>query len=638
MLDKKWLLTNGLGGFCLDTLPGAHDVSRHLFYLPLKPPIHTQAILHRLHDAVSWQGNWEPICYSRPGEKLWEIKLDLKDGLPVYTCANPFFSIEKILFMIPGHNALFISYKLSQTSHEIAIRLRPSLYLPDGPEAFKDWRQVQESNEMGTVFHLSDNGGKKLFFQSDGAMEIIESRNWIYEENQESPTLYCPYAYTTFLQSNQPVTFRIGLDYDASFSGETLLKGEIDRREMIRLFAAKKTGNDLISSLAVSATNFVVEVATQKKRKNRVLVTHFPDPEIKISEILKSILGLYLCTGNTALSRNILQGLRQNAVNGVLQQVTDASENGFGAEDGLWYCNAVFTHWLVEKDDNFLADEYPFLLSILNAYLQNSVLGCHFDERDGLLIMDKCAHNLNNNGTIRWKTAQQSGKHVEIQALFYNALCIVLDIASRFNKKDGMRKLEDMHTSFRKNFLNLFWLSDQGHLAEYVNGNHIDKRFGASQLLALALPFSALTAKKAKSILDHAKNKLCTPFGVRTLDKSHPAYLGQKFNPQQHAELFENQGHLSLWATKLFVVASLKTGDKSENLIHLFTNLFEEAIKNGDSYFAEKRSGDHPYEPVDEGASITASASLMEVLYALRIDDQLKFDLSGGEKSEESES
>lgn len=164
-------------------------------------------------------------------------------------------------------------------------------------------------------------------------------------------------------------------------------------------------------------------------------------------------------------------------------------------------------------------------------------------------------------------------------------------------------------------------MNEQEYLADFIHNESVDNRFGSAQLLALALPFSALTEKKSRGILEQAKIKLVTTCGVRTLDKSHPAYEGQHLPEKTFEDYYENQGNISIWATKLFVISALKNGEKSNDIIHLFQDLFNETVKNGDRYFSENRAGDPPHNTIDNCASAVALASLIEMVYALRADE-----------------
>ncbi len=621
MSEKKWLVTNGIGGFCLDVQPQSTSQDCHLFYLPVKPPLQIRAMIHRLHDQVHWQGNWVSVGYTEPDKNLWKTEYNTIEGLPVFKFFNPFFSVEKMLYMLPGKNSLFLRYLLSESSHEVAVRFCPSIPLKNGAETFSDWRLARKYTTSGAAFNLDEQGDAWLYFHSEEAVEILETNCWQQKKDSHAPLYYQPFAFEILLQAGQPVTFEIGLTAAPAAGAESKLEQEIARRLKIRELAAKKSGSELIASHAVSAAAYLVDVPTKKTRSHLALVSSFPQPKIKICDMLKCTLGLLLCPGNIEKSRQILRSVRSNAENGVIQSLTNPLQNGVAVEAGLWYCNAVFTHWLVEKNDQFLIAEYPFLLSIFNAYARGAIKGCYIDENDSLLVIDTSVKSEKGNGFVRWNIAARGEKRVEIQALFYNALCIVLDIASRLGKKDGIVKLEAMHAKFHKHFLKKFWLNDRGYLADSIENSMIDNSFRSAQLQALALPFSPLSQKKNQVLLNLAKKKLCTSYGVLTLEKMHPAFMGEKFTGEGDFFLFNDQGNISLWATKLYILAALKNGEKSKDLISLFDDLFKLTVASGHLFFAPYRSGNLPHEVFGAGISALATASLMEMIYALHADN-----------------
>ena len=493
MSEKKWLVTNGIGGHCLDDQLQELNSEKHLLYLPVKFPLQTRAMIHHLHDQVRWQGNWVNIGEMIPGDDLWKYELAIIAGLPQFKFFNPFFAVEKLIFMLPGRNTLFIRYLLRDSTKAVSIRLCPSIPLEKGADSFTDWRRSRKYTKTGTAFSLEEQGDQWLYFHHEKAVQTQNTSCWLCPASDQKVDCYQPFSYEVLLKPDEPVTFSIGLEKAGNFDSEALLEQELIRRHKIRDRAAKRSGSELIASYAISATDFLVDVPTKRTRSHVALVDVYPNPEVKICSMLKCTLGLLLCLGNVEKSRQILNNIRSNAENGVLQSLTNPLQNGIAVEAGLWYINGVFTHFLVEKKQGFLAAEYPFLLSIFNAYSQGAIKGCFIDEVDGLMVVDRNTSPQNDNGMARWRIAARGEKRVEIQALFYNALCILLDIASRLEKKDGVAKLEAMHAKFHKQFLKLFWLDEDGYFVDTIENGLADKSFRSAQLLTLALPFTPLT-------------------------------------------------------------------------------------------------------------------------------------------------
>jgi len=128
------------------------------------------------------------------------------------------------------------------------------------------------------------------------------------------------------------------------------------------------------------------------------------------------------------------------------------------------------------------------------------------------------------------------GCPVEIQALWYNAL----QIYSFFSKELSLPLAEDLEKSIpsiiskiKTNFSFRF-LNDKGYLNDVVNGEEVDDDLRPNQIYVLSLPFSLLQPAVEKRIFKRVQEELYTPFGLRTLERSHPdfkpIYKGDQWN------------------------------------------------------------------------------------------------------------
>jgi predicted glycogen debranching enzyme len=77
-----------------------------------------------------------------------------------------------------------------------------------------------------------------------------------------------------------------------------------------------------------------------------------------------------------------------------------------------------------------------------------------------------------------WVVTPRRGKPFEIQALWYNALCIMEDLASRFGDEAARKRYRHMAAValWSWSFNRLFWNEKLGCLYDVINGGPPDPR------------------------------------------------------------------------------------------------------------------------------------------------------------------
>ncbi|MCF8109498.1 MAG: amylo-alpha-1,6-glucosidase [Desulfohalobiaceae bacterium] len=122
---------------------------------------------------------------------------------------------------------------------------------------------------------------------------------------------------------------------------------------------------------------------------------------------------------------------------------------------------------------------------------------------------------------------------VEINALWYNALAILLCLYTSVGQKASAQRFAQRAERMRYRFQKFFWYKEGGYLYDCVNGDMRDAGIRPNQIFALSLPFPLLEGQQAKMVLETITKKLRTPFGLRSLapDDPHyrPVYQGNGF-------------------------------------------------------------------------------------------------------------
>ena len=108
-----------------------------------------------------------------------------------------------------------------------------------------------------------------------------------------------------------------------------------------------------------------------------------------------------------------------------------------------------------------------------------------------------------------WVVTPRSGKPVEIQALWYNALRIMEDLAARFG--DTLRtRYSSAGRPRRATFNRLFWNDVAGCLYDVVNGGPPRRSIRPNQIFAVSLP-SCFRRERARAVVEIVDSELLTP-------------------------------------------------------------------------------------------------------------------------------
>ncbi len=207
----------------------------------------------------------------------------------------------------------------------------------------------------------------------------------------------------------------------------------------------------------------------------------------------------------------------------------------------------------------------------------------------------------------------RTGKAVEINALWYNALCIMADLAPAAGASPD--RYDDLARQVRGSF-GRFWNPAAGYCYDVIDvpgGN--DAALRPNQLLAVSLPHSPLSAEQQRAVMDVCARQLLTSHGMRSLTPGDPRYCGlYQGDPQQRDSAY-HQGTVWAWLIGPFVDAVLRVaGDRAQArryLAPLLDNLSGDCIGN----LSEIYDGAAPFRP---RGCFAQAWSVAEVLRAWR--------------------
>jgi predicted glycogen debranching enzyme len=194
-----------------------------------------------------------------------------------------------------------------------------------------------------------------------------------------------------------------------------------------------------------------------------------------------------------------------------------------------------------------------------------------------------------------WVVTPRTGKPVEINALWYNALETMTAFASLLDKP--AEKYEQLARKTRTGF-GRFWNETAGHCYDVLDGpDGNDLTLRPNQLLAVALFHSPLTAAQQKAVVDTCQRALLTSHGLRSLAPNHPEFIGHYGGNQRQRDAAYHQGTVWGWLIGPFVAAHYRVYGDKEMARSFLRPLFHHMADHGLGSISEIFDGQPPFTP-----------------------------------------
>ena len=151
----------------------------------------------------------------------------------------------------------------------------------------------------------------------------------------------------------------------------------------------------------------------------------------------------------------------------------------------------------------------------------------------------------------------RTGYIVEINALWYNALCFVGELVGETGNNNLAETLQTLAEQTGKSFIDTF-LNEYGYLLDYVDGNMMDWSVRPNMIFTVAFDYSPLDARQKKGVLDVVTKELLTPKGLRSLSPKSGGYNPNYVGPQMQRDYAYHQGTAWPWLAGFYFEAYLR--------------------------------------------------------------------------------
>jgi len=528
----------------------------------------------------------------------------------IYRVGGVILKQERLL--VHYKEQFLLRFTILKASEPMKLHVRPFL-------AFRNIHQLTHANmAANTKVDFIENGIKSKLYegfpslkmQFSANVEFIHNPDWYlgveYREEQKrgydySEDLFTPGFFEVEAKEGDIIVF------SASTKEE---KTSGLKQKFTKTVSRKIPRDSFINCLRNAAQQFV-----EKRGGGTLIIAGYPWFGAWGRDTFISLPGLALARHRLVLYRNVLNTQINRMKDGLFPNMGDASNPAFNSVDApLWFFWAVQQY--VEHGGTDGWERYGAAAkSVLNAYKKGTAFNIHMRD-NGLIYADAPGKSLTWMDAVvnGIPVTPRRGYAVEINALWYNAVCFSLEMARIENDKKFIKEYEKLADLIKKSFLEIFWNDRLGYLADYVNDDEGKNNFvRPNMVIAVSLPYSMLDKEQMKKVLDIADKELVTNRGLRTLSPGNKFYQGIYKGNQKERDNAYHQGTVWPWLYGPFCEGWLKVYGQQgvQKVKKLIFGLEAVMSEHGVSTISEIHDGDPPHSPQ---GSISQAWSVGEVL------------------------
>lgn len=618
-LTREYLLVSGSGAYCAGTLSGCNTRKYHGLLVMQQADNEYHVLLSSLEETLvtddqSWQldtHHYSPGVLYPEGFNL--ISSCSTIPVPQWTFRCGEMELQKTL-LITEQNILLIRYTLTGPVKNAILRLKPLL-------ACRNAHGLQyASPAFNTEISTRKNGAhfsNSLFIHTSRKSIFMASPCWyyntIYKEERArgydyQEDLWCPGQFEMQLTTGKSLILAAGTTPCAAAASE---------KNFNSLLEALPAPSSFHEKLELAAHRFLI----RNSRHLHIKAGYYWFGEWGRDTCI-ALPGLTLLNGNYEAFREIAGNLLKDLRRGLLPNTGSGAFAQYSAADvSLWFIYALQQYDNLCTEATDIWEIYgPALRSILENYLHGTDFGIGVEE-DGLLAAEQQGYALTWMDAI-YKgvpVTPRAGKPVELNALWYNAVCFCIQLAHAAEDRDFIVTWSPYAEKVQHAFIHAFWDEQRQYLADCVHGDARDWSVRPNQIFAVSLPYSPLPAHMKKAITGKVKDELLTPRGLRTLSPSDPRYCGHYGGDPYQRDAAYHQGTVWPWLLAHFTEASCKVYGKDalpqlkEIYAGMERTLEEYCMQNIPEVF----DGDPPHAPGGAVAQAWSVAALIRMKFLI---------------------
>lgn len=580
--ENCYLLTNGLGGFSSGTMIGSNTRNDHALLMAcVKAPNYRYHMIHRLEEVLEAGTDREYLSAqtfvdeSKDENGFLFLDVFVFEDYPRWIYHVNGVEVIKEIAMKQGENTVAVRYCVeNRTGKEVKLMVTPHLqFVPKG-------QLLEQEQKFSVEGRCICSNGKQVLFETNGEVEVF-------------PQKFCEglyYAYDACdgrkEMGNTCVNHRIIKEIlpgertklEIVYSMDDTGQGIIDEaqgifQEAVRhrkeLAEASGLQEPLAQMLAKSASQFI---SLRESTGGRTILAGYPFFEDWGRDTMIALPGCCISTGRLEDAKSILGTFAKYCKKGLMPNLfpEGESEPQYNTADAaLLFIHAVYLYYKKTADIEFVARMWQVMEEIIESYKNGTDYHIHMDE-DGLIAagggLDQVTWMDVRVGEIL--PTPRHGKPVEINAYWYNALCVMAELGDLHLQieKDKCAYAKDcrkLAERVKHSFCQKFWNEEKGCLRDVLSGTKADDQIRCNQIWAVSMPFTMLSEAQEKKVVDTVYEKLYTPYGLRTLEKEDPKFCGQYGGEQLKRDLAYHQGTVWVYPLGAYYLAYLKVNHYS---------------------------------------------------------------------------
>ena len=595
-LENCYLLTNGLGGFSSLTMTGAVARNDHsVFMACTKAPNHRVNMVHRIKEELGigeskYVLSTQEFADGTKEEGYRYLTEFSFETFPVWNYLISGVEMEKEIVMAQGSNQIALNYHLKNRGQEEAVLCVTPFFQfePKGEDLKEDKifsRQAQKITD----------GEYDLFFETNGKVEGFQEKKETYfyrydecDGRRENGTASAVYQIKKRVKPGEETDLtviyslesRVGMDAKKLF--DKMKEEQIHHQE--KLIKTSGLKNKLAQTLVCSADKFL---ANRESTDGLTILAGFPFFEDWGRDTMIALPGICISTGRFESAKSILRTFAFYEKDGLMPNLFPEGENEplyNTADAALLFINCVWLYYEKTQDIKFVEEMYPVMQRIIFGYERGTNFNIHMEE-DGLISagagLDQVTWMDVRVGEIL--PTPRHGKPVEINAYWYNALCIMQKFSEVLKKKEE-QKYGELAQKVKESFAREFWMEEKHCLKDVISETKADTQIRCNQIWAVSMPFTMLDEEKERQIVDTVFERLYTPYGLRTLDPKdeefHASYGGEMIK----RDLAYHQGTVWTFPMGGYYLAYLKVNKDSreaKEIVAKQLEVLESAMREG---------------------------------------------------------
>ena len=588
--ENCFLMTNYLGGFSSLTVLGSVARNDHaLLMASVQAPNHRVNMLHRMAEKVEI-GKEEHYISSQEfadgkrEEGYRYLSCFTYEDTPVWRFQVKGVEIRKEIAMKREANTIGIRYEIQNRGNEVCklvltpfFQFTPKGIQPDKAQTFVRGDGCISSNRM------------ILYYRTNGKVTGIEDKTEIYyysydvcdgrrEQGCATGNHEISYSVDALEHAALEVVYEMK---PSNETVDTIISGLKEYRHSLEYQAGFHS--EVARMLSKSANQFI---AKRESTGGETILAGYPFFEDWGRDTMIALPGLCISTGQYESAKKILYTFAINERNGLVPNLfpEGGNEPKYNTVDAaLLFINCVYLYYKSVDDEEFIREMYPVMERIIEGYQHGTEYAIHMDE-DGLILagegLDQVTWMDVRAGEIL--PTPRHGKPVEINAYWYNALCIMEQLGAVLGRTEGtFRKLAKL---VKESFEQEFWMEDKKCLKDVVSGTDADYQIRCNQIWAVSMPFTMLDREKEKKIVDAVFEKLYTPYGLRSLEEMDAQFHGYYGGSVFERDMAYHQGTVWVFPLGGYYLAYLKVHDYSEKakgLVREQLEVLESAMREG---------------------------------------------------------